>query len=78
MKKWAKAKFSKHNCEQETKESILENNKVPSNFLSRQEFNDYLLEILSEAGKKYEIFLDRSLIKTQKNLTNIMGPLSCP
>ena len=34
-----------------------------------------MLEILSEAGKKDEIFSDRSLIKAQENLTNIMGPL---
>ena len=32
----------------------------------------YLLEILSEAGKKDEIFSDRSLMKAQENLTNII------
>ena len=31
----------------------------------------YLLEILSEAGKD-EIFSDRSLMKAQENLTNII------
>ena len=36
-----------------------------------------MLEILSEAGKKDEIFSDRSLMKTKKNLTNIMGPVGC-
>ena len=35
----------------------------------------YLLEILSEAGKKDEIFSDKSLMKAQENLRNIMGPL---
>ena len=33
-------------------------------------------EILSETGNKAEIFSDRSLIKAQENLTNIMGPQS--
>ena len=31
--------------------------------------------MLSGAGKKDEIFSDRSLMKAKKNLTNIMGPL---
>ena len=75
MKKWAKAEFLKHIYDQEIKDSILKNNPVPSNFFSRQKLNEYWLEILSEAGKKDEIFSDRSLMKEQKNLTNIMGPL---
>ena len=54
---------------------VLENNPAPSNFLSRQNLYDYLLEILSETGKKDEIVSDRSLIKAQENLINIMGPL---
>ena len=62
----------------EIKESISENNPVPSNFLSRQKPDEYLLEILSEAGKKDEIFSDRSLMKAQENLTNTMGPLGQP
>ena len=75
LKKWAKAKVLKQISDQEVKESILENNPVPRNFLFRQKLDDYLLEILSEAGKKDEIFSDRSLMKEQENLTNIMGPL---
>ena len=75
LKKWAKAKVLKQISDQELKESILENNPVPRNFLFRQKLDDYLLEILSEAGKKDEIFSDRSLMKEQENLTNIMGPL---
>ena len=54
---------------------MLDNNPAPSNFLSRQKLDDYMLEILSEAGKKDEIFSDRSLMKAQENLTNIIGPL---
>ena len=77
LKKWAKGKFLKHISDQEIKESILENNPVPSNFLSQQKLDDYLLEILSEAGKKDEIFSDRSLMKGQENLTNLMGQLRC-
>ena len=65
----------KHISDQEIKESILENNPVPSNFLYRQKLDDFLLKILLEAGKKEEIFSDRSLVKAQENLTNIMGPL---
>ena len=65
----------KHISDQEIKESILENNPVPSDFLSRQKIDDYLLEILSEAGKKDKIFSDRSLMKVQEHLTNIKGPL---
>ena len=62
--------------DQEIKESILDNNPVSSNFLSQQILNDYLLEILSEAGKKDKIFSDTwSLMKALKNLTNIMRPL---
>ena len=75
LKHWAKVKFLKHISEQEMKESILENNPVPTNFLSRQKLDDYLLDILSEAGKKDEIFSDSSLMKTQENLTNIIGLL---
>ena len=67
----------KHISEQEIKESISENNPVPSNFLSRQKLDDYLLEILSEAGKKDEIFSDRSLMKPQENLTKVIGRLGC-
>ena len=37
-----------------------------------QKLDDYLLEILSEAGKKDEIFSDRSLMKAQEKLTNII------
>ena len=77
LKMWIQAKFLKHISDQEIKETMLENNPVPSNFLSRQQIDDYLLEILSEAGKKDEIFSDRSLMKTQENLANIMGPLGC-
>ena len=54
---------------------MLDNNPAPNNFLSRQKLDDYMLEILSEAGKKDEIFSDRSLMKAQENLTNIIGPL---
>ena len=54
---------------------MLDNNPAPSNFLSRQKLDDYMLEILSEAGKKDEMFSDRSLMKAQENLTNIIGPL---
>ena len=75
LKKWAKAEFLKHIYDQEIKDSILENNPVSSNFFSRQKLNDYWLEILSEAGKKDEIFSDRSPMKKQENLANIMGPL---
>ena len=50
--------------DQEIKESILENNPVPSNFLSRQKLDDYLLKNLLEAGKKDEIFSDRSQMRT--------------
>ena len=35
LKKWAKGKFLKHISDQIIKESILENNPAPSNFLSR-------------------------------------------
>ena len=63
--------------DQEIKESILENNPVPSNFLSRQKLDDYLLKILLEAGKKDEIFSDRSQMRTKENLTNIMRLLGC-
>ena len=56
LKKWAKGKYLKHISDQEIKESILENNPAPSNFLSRQKLDDYLLEILSEPGKKDGIF----------------------
>ena len=38
---------------------------------------DYLLEILSETGKKDEILSNRPLMKAQENLTDIMGPFSC-
>ena len=54
---------------------MLDNNPAPSNFLSRQKLDNYMLEILSEAGNKDEIFSDRSLMKAQENLTNIIGPL---
>ena len=33
------------------------------------------MDILSEAVKKDKIFSDRSVMKAQENLTNIMGPL---
>ena len=75
LKNWAKAKFLKHISDQEIKESIAENNPVSTNLIFRQKVVDYLVEILSEAGKKDEIFSDRSLMKAQENLTNIMGPL---
>ena len=74
LKKWARSKFLKRISDQEIKD----NNPVPRNFLSRQKLDDYLLEILSEAGKEDEIFSDRSLMKAQENLTNIMGPLARP
>ena len=63
LKKWTKDKFLKHISSQEIKESILENTQVPSNFLSWQKLDDYLLEVLSEAGKLDEIFSDRSMLK---------------
>ena len=50
--------------DQEIKESILENNPVPSNFLSRQKLDEYLLKNLLEPGKKDEIFSDRSQMRT--------------
>ena len=78
LKKWAKARFLKHISDQKIKESILENNPLLSNFLSRQKLDDYLLEILSEAWKKHEIFTDRSLIKAQENLININWTIGSP
>ena len=63
LKKWTKDKFLKHISSQEIKESILENTQVPSNFLSWQKLDDYLLEVLLEAGKLDEIFSDRSMLK---------------
>ena len=63
LKKWTKDTFLKHISSQEIKESILENTQVPSNFLSWQKLDDYLLEVLSEAGKLDEIFSDRSMLK---------------
>ena len=68
---WTQAKFLKHIPGQEIKDSILDNNPLPSNFLSCQKSDEYFLEILSEAGGKDEIF---SLMKAHKYLTNIMGP----
>ena len=50
-------------------------NPAPSNFLSRQKLDDYLLEILSEAGK--DEISDRWLMKAQENVKNTMGPLGC-
>ena len=41
LKMQTQAKFLKHISGQEIKESILENNPVPSNFLSRQKLDDY-------------------------------------
>ena len=64
-----------HISDQEIKESLLDNNPTPSNFLSRQKLDKSLLEILSEGGKKDEIFSDRSLMKAQESLASIMGPL---
>ena len=51
--------------------------KAAINFVSQQKLDVYLLEILSEPGKKDKVFSVRSLMKAQKNLTNIMGPLHC-
>ena len=75
LKKWAKGKFLKHICDQEIKESILDNNPAPSNFLSRQKLDDYLLEVLSEAGKKDEIFSDKNLTKFDKHNGTTVPPL---
>ena len=75
IEKSARGKFLKRISDQEIKESVLENNPVPSNFLSRQKLDDYVLKNLLEAGKKDEIFSDRSQMRTQENLTNIMRPL---
>ena len=47
LKHWAKVKFLKHISEQEMKESILENNPVPTNFLSRQKLDDYSLILMN-------------------------------
>ena len=58
LKNWAKAKFLKHISDKEIKDSIWENNPVPSNLLFRQKLDGYFLEILSEAGKKDEISSD--------------------
>ena len=35
------------------------------------------MEILSKAGKKDDIFSDRSRMKAQENLINIIRPLGC-
>ena len=52
LKKLSKLKFLKHISDQEIEESILENNPVPSNFLSRQKLDDYLLEIYLRLGRR--------------------------
>lgn len=75
LNKLVKKKFLKHIPDQEIKDSILDENPAPSNFISKLKLDDYLQEILSEAGKKDEIFSDRTLMKAQGNLINIMGPL---
>ena len=51
IEKVGQRQILKHISDQEIKESILENNRVPSNFLFWQKLDDYLLE---EARKKDE------------------------
>ena len=70
MKKLAKDKLLKHISDQEVKERALDNNPAPSNFCFRQKIDDYLLQILSESGKKNELFSSRALMKTQENIKN--------
>ena len=77
MKKLAKDKLLKHISDQEIKEKALDNNPAPSNFCFRQKIDDYLLQILSESGKKNEFFSSRALMKTQENIKN-NGTTSLP
>ena len=51
-------------------------NPVPSIFLSKTKLDDYLLEILTELGKKGDIFSDRCLMNSESNLVSIMGSTS--
>ena len=55
LRKWAKGRFLKHISDQKIKDSILENNTVPSNFPSRQKIDYYLPEI-EKLGKGYKTF----------------------
>ena len=75
--KFAKDKLLKHISDQEIKESALDNNPAPSNFCFRQKLDDYLLQILSESGKKNEVFSSRALMKAQENIKN-NGTTSLP
>ena len=75
MKKFAKDKLLKQISD--LKESALDNNPAPSNFCFRQKLDDYLLQILSESGKKNEVFSSRALMKAQENIKN-NGTTSLP
>ena len=66
--KFRKLELLKHISD--LKESALDNNPAPSNFCFRQKLDDYLLQILSESGKKNEVFSSRALMKAQENIKN--------
>ena len=68
MKTCANKMFFKHIPNKAFEGTILSLNPVPSNVLSKQKLNDYLLEILTEWRKKDDIFSDSSLMKYQSNL----------
>ena len=73
LKKWAKAKVLKQISDQKIKDNILENHLVPSKLMPSN-----LVPFSTKRGwKEDKIFSDRSLMKGQENLTNIMGPLGC-
>ena len=65
----------KHIPDKVLQKTILNHQPVPSNFIKKQKLDDYLLEILSEWGKKDEIFWEGSLMKSQVNLIKVMRPL---
>ena len=83
LKKWAKVKVLKQISDQKIKDNILENNLVPSklmpsNLVPFSTKTRWLLTANFIRGwEKDKIFSDRSLMKGQEDLTNIMGPLGC-
>ena len=75
MKKYARKNFNSHISDKELEESILDDNPVPSNFMVPRALDVFFKEFLEEGGKHGVVQNDKSLMKSQQHIINIMGPL---
>ena len=75
MAQFVKKYFNTYVKETDLHSSIMKENPVPSNMTGPAKLDNYLRSLLEEQKKQSCILVDKSQIKLQQKIINVMGPL---